>query len=115
MFRCYLSLLIPLFFAVKLSGSSTAIASSEQNDSVDRRHHIVEHDAEPSLDAPVDPADRPRLDDVKQPEQQEGDYITGEMRRHDTQHQPLRGDLVDDDGAGIDAAAGSRYPRSRPP
>src|SRR5690348_3149502 len=57
----------------RVSGSNTenSFADQQQDDSVKRGHDIVEHHAEPAGDPPLDGPDRPGLQDVEQPEQQE--------------------------------------------
>src|SRR5580693_1597800 len=58
--------------SAKVSGSNTenSLADQQEQDSVERRHDIVEHDAEPTGDAALDRSRRPGLGDVEQPEQQ---------------------------------------------
>src|SRR6476660_3013885 len=58
--------------SANVSGSNTkySFADQKQHDSVDRCSDIVDHDAEPARDAPLDPTDRTRRHDVEHPKQQ---------------------------------------------
>src|SRR5579863_2566300 len=53
----------------RMSRSNTrrSLDRQQDQDSVDRRQQIVEHDAEAAADPPVGPGDRPRLQNVENP------------------------------------------------
>src|SRR5205085_1059994 len=55
--------------SANVSGSNTehSFTDQKQHDSVDRCSDIVDHDAEPAWDPPLDPTDRPRLQNVEHP------------------------------------------------
>src|SRR6266567_7438151 len=53
------------------SNTERSLAEQQQQDSVERRCNIVEHDAEPACDPTLDRTHRPGLRDVESPEQQE--------------------------------------------
>src|SRR5438552_11760836 len=112
--------------------SSTATASSaralmakdQPPDQHDEREHaagiergedVVEHDAEPAADLLVGPARRPRLGDVGDAEEDEAERVAEGVERRRGEHQPLRRDLVDDDGAGVLDAAGAPDDAGHPP
>src|SRR6202041_1448034 len=75
---------------------------------IERRDDIVDHDAEAAIIAPLDPAHRPGLPDVEQTEKRKTDRITDKVERQDEQGQPLAGDFIDDDPAGIALGAVAR-------
>src|SRR5438105_7846436 len=87
----------------RVSGSNTENSFADQQDqhSVERRHNIVEHDPEAAGDTTLDGPDRPGLDNVEQPEQQERGGIPAPVEGYRNQHQPLRRNLVDDDEARV--------------
>src|SRR6185437_5990094 len=79
----------------------------ERQPGIDRREDVVEHDAEPAMQTAVGPARREGLDDIGDAEEHEaGGVGEGIVRRH-REDEPLRGDLVDDDEAGIAHIAGA--------
>src|SRR5580704_18957268 len=91
---------------VRVSTSNTECSASYQRDekhenSVNRGQQIIEHDAEPAMDATVGPPYRPWLPDIEEPEEQESGGVGQRVERRGQQHQPLRCDLVDHDRAGV--------------
>src|SRR5688500_4377158 len=104
-----------------LSRSPTRLASSsmekepvrerENEKRVARRHEIVQHDAEPAVEAALDPADGRRLHDVEGAEGDEARELPAELVRQHGYDENEGNDLVPDHRAVVvDAEVTRRDP-----
>src|SRR5262245_65187528 len=75
---------------------------------------VVEHRAEPAMDARIAPVGGEGLDDVRGAEGEEGERVAPPGEGREGEREPLRGDLVDDDVAGVVDAAGALEALGRP-
>ena len=91
---------------LRTSAGPHPLPQREHEQRVARGEDVVGHHAEAVLQRRVELADRRRLHDVEQAEQQEREGDAHVVAADEVQHQQERDDLVPDDGAVIGNARG---------
>src|SRR5690606_5177280 len=92
----------------------SAIPEGEQQQRIERRHQVVEHDTEAALQGPLEVPDRWRLDDIEEAEHEERTETIAESGGNEEQHEPERDDFVPYDRPVIGYAEIARRARASP-